>query len=39
LCIVAYYVGKFLGEWLESKALVLGGMILIAIGTKICVNT
>lgn len=35
LCIVAYYVGKFLGEWLESKALVLGGMILITIGTKI----
>lgn len=35
LCVIACYAGRFLGEWLESKALVLGGVILILIGTKI----
>ncbi|MCD8212534.1 MAG: manganese efflux pump MntP family protein [Campylobacter sp.] len=35
LCVLAYYAGKFLGEWLEAKSLVLGGAILIFIGFKI----
>ena len=35
LCVIACYAGRFLGEWLESKALVLGGVILILIGAKI----
>jgi putative Mn2+ efflux pump MntP len=35
LCIVAVYIGKKLGSLLESKAEMLGGVILIALGTKI----
>lgn len=35
LCIAACYVGKFLGQRLESRALVLGGAILVVIGFKI----
>lgn len=35
LCIVAVYVGKKLGSLLESKAEMLGGVILIGLGTKI----
>ncbi|MDD5052290.1 MAG: manganese efflux pump MntP family protein [Sulfuricurvum sp.] len=35
LCIVAVYVGKKLGSLLESKAEMLGGVILITLGCKI----
>lgn len=35
LCIIAFYLGKKIGEILESKAVFLGGLILILIGTKI----
>lgn len=35
LCIIAFYIGKKMGEILESKAVFLGGIILILIGTKI----
>ncbi|MDD2827992.1 MAG: manganese efflux pump MntP family protein [Sulfuricurvum sp.] len=35
LCIVAVYIGKKLGSLLESKAEMLGGVILIALGCKI----
>ncbi|MDD2782451.1 manganese efflux pump MntP family protein, partial [Sulfuricurvum sp.] len=35
LCIVAVYVGKKLGSLLESKAEMLGGVILIGLGFKI----
>jgi manganese efflux pump family protein len=35
LCIVAVYIGKKLGSLLESKAEMLGGVILIGLGTKI----
>lgn len=35
LCVVAVYVGKKLGSLLESKAEMLGGLILIGLGTKI----
>lgn len=35
LCIVAVYVGKKLGSLLESKAEMLGGLILIGLGCKI----
>ena len=35
LCVVAVYVGKKLGSLLESKAEMLGGVILIGLGTKI----
>ncbi|ASM39629.1 manganese efflux pump [Campylobacter sp. RM12327] len=35
LCIIAFYIGKKIGEILESKAVFLGGLILILIGTKI----
>lgn len=35
LCIAAVYVGKRLGSLLESKAEMLGGVILIALGCKI----
>ncbi|MDX9966242.1 MAG: manganese efflux pump MntP family protein [Sulfuricurvum sp.] len=35
LCLVAVYIGKKLGSVLESKAEILGGAILIALGCKI----
>jgi len=35
LCIVAVYIGKKLGSLLESKAEMLGGIILIGLGFKI----
>lgn len=35
LCVIAFYIGKKMGEILESKAVFLGGLILILIGTKI----
>ncbi|MDD5716513.1 MAG: manganese efflux pump MntP family protein [Sulfuricurvum sp.] len=35
LCWIAVYVGKTLGSFLESKAEILGGVILIALGVKI----
>jgi len=35
LCIIAVYIGKKLGSLLESKAEMLGGVILIGLGTKI----
>lgn len=35
LCIAAVYIGKKLGSILESKAEMLGGLILIGLGTKI----
>ena len=35
LCVGAVYVGKKLGSFLESKAEILGGLILIALGFKI----
>ena len=35
LCVVAVYIGKKLGSLLESKAEMLGGVILIGLGTKI----
>ena len=35
LCIVAVYVGKLLGGYLEDKAEYLGGIILIILGFKI----
>jgi putative Mn2+ efflux pump MntP len=35
LCLVAVYIGKKLGSLLESKAEMLGGIILIALGCKI----
>lgn len=35
LCIVAVYLGKKLGSILESKAEMMGGVILIALGFKI----
>jgi manganese efflux pump family protein len=35
LCVAAVYVGKKLGSLLESKAEMLGGLILIGLGTKI----
>ncbi len=35
LCIAAVYVGKRVGSLLESKAEMLGGLILIALGCKI----
>lgn len=38
LCILACFIGKKMGERLENKALVLGGIILISIGLKILIN-
>lgn len=38
LCVVAVYIGKKLGSLLESKAEMLGGLILIALGCKILVE-
>lgn len=35
LCVVAVYIGKFLGGYLEDKAEYLGGIILIILGFKI----
>lgn len=35
LCLVAVYIGKKLGTFLESKAEILGGVILIGLGCKI----
>ena len=35
ICIGAVYIGKYLGDALEKKALILGGVILIIIGFKI----
>lgn len=35
LCLVAVYIGKKLGSYLESKAEMVGGIILIALGCKI----
>lgn len=35
LCIIAVYIGKFLGGFLEDKAEYLGGIILILLGFKI----
>jgi putative Mn2+ efflux pump MntP len=38
LCIAAVYVGKRLGSLLESKAEMLGGLILIGLGCKILIE-
>ena len=38
LSVAAFYVGKFAGEFLEQKALILGGAILIALGFKILIT-
>lgn len=38
LCVVAVYIGKKLGSLLESKAEMLGGLILITLGCKILVE-
>jgi len=35
LCVLAVYIGKFLGGFLEDKAEYLGGIILILLGFKI----
>ncbi|WP_309498606.1 manganese efflux pump MntP family protein [Sulfurovum sp.] len=35
LCLAAVYVGKKLGSFLESKAEILGGLMLIGLGLKI----
>ena len=35
LCLIAVFIGKKLGSLLESKAEMLGGLILIALGVKI----
>ncbi|WP_335582205.1 manganese efflux pump [Campylobacter iguaniorum] len=35
LCVAASFVGRVLGDMLESKAMILGGVILIALGVKI----
>ena len=38
LSVAAFYVGKFAGEFLEQKALISGGAILIALGFKILIT-
>lgn len=38
MCITACYIGKFMGLFLEKKALILGGAILIALGFKILIT-
>ena len=38
LCVVAVYIGKFLGGFLEDKAEYLGGIILIILGFKILLD-
>ena len=35
ICVGAVYIGKYLGDALEKKAFILGGVILIIIGFKI----
>ncbi len=35
LCVLAVFVGKFLGAKIGPKALLVGGVILIGLGTKI----
>ena len=35
LCVIAVFIGKKLGSLLESKAEMLGGIMLIGLGTKI----
>lgn len=35
LCVIAVYIGKKLGSYLESKAEMVGGIILIGLGCKI----
>ena len=38
LSVAAFYIGKFAGEFLEQKALILGGAILITLGFKILIT-
>ncbi|MDO4875332.1 MAG: manganese efflux pump MntP family protein [Campylobacter sp.] len=38
LSLIAFYIGKFMGEILEKKALFLGGAILIFLGFKILIT-
>lgn len=38
ICIGSVYIGRYLGETLEKKALILGGILLIAIGFKILIS-
>ena len=38
LSVAAFYVGKFAGEFLEQKALILGSAILIGLGFKILIT-
>ena len=38
LCWIAVYIGKKLGSFLESKAEILGGVILIGLGCKILIE-
>ncbi len=38
ICIVAVYIGKKFGSKLENKAVILGGIILIAIGLEIFIS-
>ena len=38
LCIVAVYIGKYLGGYFEDKAEYLGGIILIVLGFKILIE-
>ncbi|ARQ98141.1 hypothetical membrane protein (DUF204 domain) [Campylobacter lanienae NCTC 13004] len=38
ICVGAAYIGKYLGETLEKKAFILGGVILIIIGFKILLS-
>jgi putative Mn2+ efflux pump MntP len=33
------FIGKFAGTWLEGKAEVFGGVVLIAIGLKIALGS
>lgn len=35
LCVLGFYVGKFVGTVLQNKALIFGGAILILLGAKI----
>lgn len=38
LCMIAVYIGQKFGDRLGSKAVILGGVILIAIGIEICLT-
>lgn len=38
LCVIAVYIGKKLGSLLESKAEMIGGIILIGLGCKILIE-